>query len=185
MTFSRGLVLFLSLALLAGACSDSSGEVQEPAASIDLQYVNFAQWEQVLAAQKGNITVIDLWASWCAPCIERFPHMIKLHHTYADRGVQFISLNLDEAGDTESLQWALEFLRGQKAVFPNYHLAENMMEAFERLDILSVPVVLIHDPDGQEAYRLTGDNPNNQFDETDVESAVLTLLAGLPPESSE
>ncbi|RZW13438.1 MAG: TlpA family protein disulfide reductase, partial [Desulfobulbaceae bacterium] len=133
----------------------------------------------------GRITVVDVWASWCPPCIERFPHMVALHHEYDERGVDFISLNLDEKGDTESLQWANDFLRKTNAVFPNYHMDENMMAAFERLDLLGLPVVLIYNPDGSEAYRLTGDDPNNQFDDRDVEDAVLTLLGQAPSDLAD
>jgi thiol-disulfide isomerase/thioredoxin len=171
------LTFLACLALCLGACVEPDGEESEAAVPIKLLPVSFAEWQQVLDAQSGHILVIDLWASWCAPCIERFPHMVELHHKYHDRGVRFISLNFDEAGDTESLQWAEAFLQRVMAVFPNYHLDENMMEAFERLDLLALPVVLVHDPEGNVAYRLTGDNPNKQFTEKDVEQAVLALLA--------
>jgi len=99
-----------------------------------------------------------------------------LFHRYSGRGVRFISLNFDQQGDGESLEWANRFLQRVQAVFPNYHMDENMSQAFERLDLLGLPVVLIYDADGSEAYRLTGDDPNNQFDENDVEDAVLSLL---------
>ena len=145
-----------------------------------MQAVGFSQWEQALVEQKGKITVVDLWASWCSPCIKRFPHMVEMYHKYRSQGVQFISLNFDEQGDLESLEWCNEFLHRVKAVFPNYHMDENMTEAFERLDLLGLPVVLIYDAQGKEAYRLSGDNPNDQFDDQDVENAVLSLLGQTP-----
>ena len=51
-----------------------------------------------------------------------------------------------------------------------------MSEAFERLDLLSLPAVHIYAEDGSEAHRLSGDNPYKQFTEKDVENAVLGLL---------
>jgi thiol-disulfide isomerase/thioredoxin len=141
-----------------------------------LQATSFAQWDEVLRKQLGHITVVDFWASWCTPCIKRFPHMVKMHHEYKDRGVRFISLNLDESGDKESIDWANDFLARIRAVFPNYHMDENMSEAFERLDLLSLPAVHIYAEDGSETHRLSGDNPYKQFTEKDVEDAVLSLL---------
>lgn len=145
-------------------------------ARTEMQPVSFSQWEKILEEQQGSITVVDAWASWCSPCIERFPHMVDLYHQYNSRGVHFISLNFDEQGDIESLQWANQFLQRVEAVFSNYHMNENMTEAFDRLGLVGLPAVLIYDADGNQAYRLTGDDPNNQFDDQDVENAVLTLL---------
>ena len=175
----QSLAAALALALLFGGSADmdgSGGVTAGPDAAIELLAIDFEAWEQVLRNQRGSIAVVDVWASWCAPCIERFPHMVAMHHRYRDRGVQFLSLNLDEAGDTEALEWAEAFLRRVGAVFPNYHLDENMLEAFSRLDLLALPVVLIYGRDGAEAFRLTGDDPNNQFDEGDVEAALLALV---------
>lgn len=143
----------------------------------DLQPISFAEWDRILKKQVGNITVVDFWAGWCSPCIARFPHMVEMYHKYKDRGVRFISLNLDEQGDKESIQWANDFLAGISADFPNYHLEENMTEAFERLDLLGLPAVRVYARDGTEAHRLNGDNPYKQFTEKDVENAVLGMLA--------
>lgn len=123
------------------------------------------------------MTVVDFWASWCSPCIERFPHMVEMHHKYKNRGVNFISLNFDEQGDQESINWANDFLRRTQAVFPNYHMDENMTDAFEKLDLLGLPAVRIYATDGTEIHRLSGDNPYKQFTDKDVETAVLGLLA--------
>lgn len=167
--------LLLALCLLVPV----TGMVEGAAAAgdTDLEPVGFAGWEKVLQEQVGYIVVVDYWASWCPPCIERFPHMVEMHHEYAGRGVRFISLNLDEQGDTEALDWCNAFLAEAGAVFPNYHVNENMSAAFERLDLLGLPTVRIYAPDGTVAFKLTGDNPFEQFTEQDVENAILELLS--------
>jgi thiol-disulfide isomerase/thioredoxin len=167
------LRLLLTLCLLAPVGAGA----RDAAAGTDLQPVSFAEWDAVLESQHGAIVVVDYWASWCPPCIERFPHMVEMHHEYGGLGVQFISLNLDEEGDTEALEWCNDFLARVQAEFLNYHLEENMSAAFERLDLLGLPVVRVFTPDGGEAYKLTGDNPHKQFTEQDVENAILELLA--------
>ena len=173
----RGSQLLCTLCLLATGSSWAQGtDIQPTDSATDLQPVSFAQWDTVLQEQHGHITVVDFWASWCSPCIERFPHMVEMHHKYKDRGVRFISLNFDEQGDTESIDWANDFLARIKAVFPNYHMDENMTVAFERLDLLGLPAVRIYDTDGTETQRLSGDNPYKQFTEKDVENALLDLL---------
>ena len=166
------LCLLLALCLLA----PPGAQAWDATAGTDLQPISFAEWDAALENLRGSIVVVDYWASWCPPCIERFPHMVEMHHEYADRGVRFVSLNLDEQGDSEALEWCNDFLARVKAGFPNYHVEENMTAAFERLDLLGLPVVRIYAPDGSEAYKLTGDNPYKQFTEQDVEDAIVELL---------
>ena len=167
----------LAVCLLAPGTTLAGADTAVTPAPTRMQAVSFDEWDAIMENQRGNITVVDFWASWCTPCIERFPHMVEMHHEYRDKGVRFISLNLDEQGDTESIDWCNLFLATTKAVFANYHMDENMSEAFERLDLLSLPAVRIYATDGAEAYRLSGDNPYKQFTEKDVEQAVLELLA--------
>lgn len=170
-------VIFAFCLLVPGASwAESTSGSTTAGASTDLQSISFALWDEILQKQQGSIVVVDFWAGWCSPCIARFPHMVEMHHKYKDRGVRFISLNFDEQGDTDSIEWANDFLERIKAVFPNYHMDENMTEAFERLDLLGLPAVRVYARDGTEAHRLSGDNPYQQFTEKDVENAVLDLL---------
>ncbi len=170
------LVFALCLLVPGTGWAESAGEPATAPATTHMRPVSFTRWDTVLKSQHGNITVVDYWASWCPPCIERFPHMVEMHHKYNGQGVRFISLNLDEQGDTESIEWANEFLAETRAVFANYHLDENMTQAFERLDLLGLPTVRIYAANGNEAFKLTGDNPYKQFTEKDVENAILELL---------
>ena len=172
-----GVMLAMCLLSPGAAWAKGDSDTAVGIAATRMQPVGFSEWDAILENQHGHITVVDFWASWCTPCIERFPHMVEMHHEYQDKGVRFISLNLDERGDTESIDWCNEFLATTKAVFANYHMDENKSEAFERLDLLSLPAVRIYATDGSEAYRLSGDNPYKQFTEKDVEQAVIELLA--------
>ena len=126
----------------------------------------------------GRLVVVDMWATWCPPCIERFPHMVKLHERYAPEGVDFVSLCLDDREDEQAVERARQFLEEQQATFSNYLMDENIIDAFEKLDVLGIPAVFVHDRAGALRYRLTGDDPNDQFTEEDVEKAIAALLRG-------
>lgn len=147
----------------------------EPAA-IDMQPVSYQQWQQQRRSYSGNILVVDMWATWCSSCIERFPKMVQLDKRYAGRGVQIVSMNLDDRGDSDAIAAANRFLRSVDARFPNYRMDENLMLAFEKLNLIGIPVVLIYDEQGRERYRLTGDNPYKQFTDRDIEIAIQALL---------
>lgn len=151
------------------------------ASSISLKPVSLDQWQTELSTYKNKIVVVDMWATWCTSCIKRFPKMLTLFHQYKSQNVQFISLNLDDYEDTDSIIAAEKFLKHVKAEFPNYHINENLMTAFEKLNLIGIPAVVIYDINNKERYRLTGDNPYKQFTDQDIEKAIQQLIKEAKP----
>lgn len=168
----------------------SAGALARPAASpapaaaltrnwsneVQLVPVDHEQWLRELAAFRGRIVVVDHWATWCVPCLERFPKMLDLAGAWGPKGVTFVSLSLDDRDDPDSIEQASRFLRDHDARIPNYLMDEIIPDAFEKLDLLGIPAVLVYDADGTVRYRLTGDDPNDQFTEADIEEAVRALV---------
>ena len=159
-------------------CAGSSigGEVTSATANTLMAPITLKQWNAKLNDYPPNILVVDMWAMWCTSCIERFPEMVKLHRKYNSEKITFVSLNLDDREDFESLSAANLFLDKMNADFEHYHMDENLMLTFEKLDLIGIPAVLIYDQQGIEQFRLTGDNPNKQFTEDDIEKAIQMLL---------
>lgn len=55
--------------------------------------------------KKHKLTIIDFWASWCAPCMQVMPHMVQLYGKYKDKGLGMIGVSLDK--DEESWKRAV------------------------------------------------------------------------------
>jgi thiol-disulfide isomerase/thioredoxin len=163
------LCCLAALGVAAGCSKTHTQVIFEP--------LGFKQWQQQLESMKGHIVVVDVWATWCAPCVERFPHMVQLYNRYKDRGVEFVSMSVDDREDKTAVERARQFVERQHATFRNYLLDEPIMQSFELLGVQGVPAVFLYDRTGRLRYNLNGDDPNHQATIEDVDNAVATLVA--------
>jgi len=51
----------------------------------------------------GKVVVVDFWATWCPPCIASLPHMKQLYAKVKDKGVEFVGISLDRAGEKQKV----------------------------------------------------------------------------------
>jgi thiol-disulfide isomerase/thioredoxin len=139
-------------AVLTGCAAD---EVK----GVDVAEVRAADFEKALKDQKGKVVVIDCWATWCAPCVKKFPHLVEMHKKYADKGLVCMSLSLDKAGVDEAdykKDKVLKFLKDKGAAFPNFIVVEPEKdeEAFKKLigDYVGIPYMVIFDRTGKKVW---------------------------------
>jgi thiol-disulfide isomerase/thioredoxin len=171
----------IGLAGFAGAAytslADDSAKPAGDARPIKLEKVKFDEFRNKIVVNKdAKYTIVDVWATWCGPCKENFPHVVELHRKYAGKGLAVVSLSFDDPADAKHIAEAERFLTEKKAAFRNVLLDEEEGVGFERLNINTIPAVFIFDRDGKEVKRFTWDDPDHQFKYTDVEQAIETLL---------
>jgi thiol-disulfide isomerase/thioredoxin len=142
-------------------------------ATAKLTAVDAAGIRQKLAALRGKIVVLNLWATWCGPCVMEFPELVRFEKTYRSRGVTVIGLSMDEPDKAPTL--VPVFLRKQSAAFPVYIMKRvdppTVIAAFDRYWEGSIPVTYVFDRKGRLQTRLTGARTIYEF-----ELAVKPLL---------
>lgn len=129
----RTLIFFLGLVMFGcqpSGTPDTPGK-NTSSNSIELHDVTYEQLDAKISDLKGKVVLVDVWATFCGPCVKKFPSFVKLHEAYAKDGLVCVSVSTDEA---ESRSKALEFLREQKATFPNYRLSESNEKISKQLN---------------------------------------------------
>lgn len=64
-------------------------------ASAAVPSVDAVGLKKQVAARKGKVVVVNMWATWCGPCVKEYPALIKFGKTNASRGVDLITLSFD------------------------------------------------------------------------------------------
>jgi peroxiredoxin len=95
-TYALWAVVWTFVFLLA--CSGSDGRrtpvVGEPIPNFDLPDL---QGETVrLSDHRGEVLLINFWASWCAPCVEEMPSLERLHRALEPKGLRIVAVSVDD-----------------------------------------------------------------------------------------
>jgi len=99
----------------------------KPAARPAPQAVDGPALKQAIASNKGKVVVLNLWATWCQPCVAEFPSLVKLYDRYNSRGLVVLAAAMDEPQTRGQVQ---PFLVSQKARFPAFVRKSGDVEAF-------------------------------------------------------
>jgi len=72
------------------------------APSPTFDYENYKGGNTALTDLKGKYVYIDVWATWCGPCIAEIPSLKKIEHDYEQSDIEFVSISIDEKRDYET-----------------------------------------------------------------------------------
>ena len=150
-TPNRLLITSLLLATVSGLLGCGGATGRSSATRGPGPEVTFATGEEVLQAVRnsnGNAVLVNIWATWCVPCIEEMPELLRLRKDYQGRGLELILVSADF--DTQ-LPAAREFLGKQGVDFPSYIKSGKDMPFINTLHpdwTGALPASLLYDGDG-------------------------------------
>lgn len=95
--------------------------------------------------KKNRITILDFWASWCAPCRQEMPLILDIYKTYKDKGLGIVGISLDE--DEDAWQKATEELNIPWPQMSDLKGWDNA--AAQMFNITSIPHTIVIDQNGK------------------------------------
>jgi peroxiredoxin len=103
---------------------------------------------RTLADYRGEVLVLNVWATWCPPCVEEMPTFQKLHEAYADDGLRVVAVSID---DPDAADLIRQFRAEHGLTFEILHDPETAI--MDLLPRFAVPQTLVIDRRGR--IRLT------------------------------
>ena len=143
---------------------------QEPVA---LETIDEAGVRALVRNEGGKkLRLVNVWATWCGPCVIEFPDIVSLNRMYRGREFEVVTVNADDAGKREK---ALEFLKTQQASTRNYAFDKGdpyaLIEAVDPKWQGALPHTIVVAPGGEVIYRSEG-----AFDTLKLRKAIVGWL---------
>jgi peroxiredoxin len=179
---ARTLVLFAVVAGLSAAggvsyhlWSRGSGAgpamVPDPDAVVErvlgVRLADIKGGTQSLEQWRGQVLVVNYWATWCAPCREEIPGFVRLQERYGSRGLQFVGIAIDQADKVA--EFATEFRINYPLLLGELETIELLRQAGNRAGVL--PYTLVIDRNGKLVSREPGG-----LKEARLDSLLVPLL---------
>jgi thiol-disulfide isomerase/thioredoxin len=126
-------------------------------APVSLDEIDIEGVKELVANNSGKLRLINVWATWCGPCVIEFPEFIAIDRMYRGRDFEFISISADKPDKKDR---ALEFLKKQEAANKNlifsgksvYDLVEAVDPGWQG----ALPYTLLVAPGGERVLQVQG-----------------------------
>lgn len=125
--------------------------------AVALEKLKENQIKELVKNKSDKLRLINVWATWCAPCIAEYPDIVELQRWYGARDFEFVSLSADKPANSEK---ALNFLKKVPSPVKNYlYDGEDNYKLIEAVDPKwngALPYTLLVEPGGKVVYSYQG-----------------------------
>jgi thiol-disulfide isomerase/thioredoxin len=125
---------------------------------VTLQSIDEAGIRALVKNDSDKVRVINVWATWCGPCVAEFPELVTIHRMYRGRKFELVTISADNPANTAD---ALAFLRKLQASTRNFIFQEEnnykLVDAVDKEWAGALPYTLVVEPGGRVIYRRQGE----------------------------
>ena len=142
------------------------------AESVSLNSIDDDAVKKLVANGSKNLVLVNLWATWCGPCVQEMPDLVTINRMYRDREFQFVTISIDDPANKSQ---ALAMLQKLHVAATNYiYNATDLDKLAAALDPKwpgPVPYTLLIAPGGKIIYRHDG-----AIDPLEVKRTIVNYL---------
>ena len=120
---------------------------------VPLEMIDEAGIKELLKNNTDKLRLINIWATWCGPCVSEFPEFVIINRMYNARDFEFITISADEPSKKEKVH---KFLKDKQAANKNYLFSgDNKYKLIEAVDPKwqgALPYTVLVEPGGKIVY---------------------------------
>lgn len=124
---------------------------------VTLENIDAEGIKELVRNKSDKIRLVNVWASWCGPCVAEFPELVTIDRIYRSRNFEFISINADKLSRKDNV---LKFLQKHEASNRNYIFSsDNNSDLVEAVDPKwdgALPYTMLIGQGGNIIYRIQG-----------------------------
>ena len=124
---------------------------------VSLDSIDTEGIKTLLQNKSDKLRLINIWATWCGPCVTEFPELITINRMYGKRDFEFISISADDPAKKAKV---LQFLKKQQASNTNYIFSlDDKYKLIEAVDPEwqgALPYTILVEPGGKIVYTREG-----------------------------
>ena len=161
MRFTKAIIpiaLCIMLLSLAAPAQKYKGHAAKPGDPIVVSAIDTNQLKDLLTQQRERPLLVNFWATYCDPCRDEFPDLVKIDKEYRPHALEFVTVSLDDMADIKT--GVPKFLDAMKATMPAYLLnasdpepAINIVDTRWRGDL---PATYLYNEKGEIVYKHIG-----------------------------
>ena len=125
---------------------------------VELKPINEIGLARLVKNDTDKLLVVNVWATWCGPCVAELPDFVTMNRMYRKRNFQMVTISMDELEQKDA---ALKVLRENHASATNYIWAlasrDKLADTLDKEWKGPVPYVVLIAPGGKVIYRKSGD----------------------------
>ena len=144
--------------------------VQEISTGQEIKKINSVkQLDSIKDVSKGKVMLVNFWATWCKPCVQEFPDLLKLYSNYTGKGLTLIFISLDFPEELETKVRPFLKINGVDftVYFNDFKKQEELMDYFDKSWDGAIPSTYIFDKNGELRIKFIGSR-NYEFFENEI-----------------
>lgn len=127
--------------------------------------IDEAGLKKLISERKGRVLLLNIWATWCAPCVAEFPDLVKLSQTYDSTEVEVVAVSADYPDEVDTK--IIPFLKKTGVPFrvfvAEFTHQEDFINAVNRSWSGALPASVIYDSHGKERLFHVGEQSYDDF----------------------
>ena len=159
----RYTIALVIVAFVFASVGFAQPQQQKKAPNFILKMGNGQTYE--LSKNKGKVTIVNFWATWCGPCRQEIPDFIEVYKKYKEQGVEIVGISLDQGGWDK----VNPFVKQNKINYPVVLDDGAVASTFGKIQF--IPTTFIIDPNGTIIDEHTG-----VLTRTQIESKIKPYL---------